>query len=39
MEVDGKNNEIREKLNIDEIESNPVNNVFLNPKEFDESSK
>ena len=32
-------NEIGEELNIDEFDSNLVNNVITKPKEFDESSR
>ena len=39
MAAEKENNEIREKLNIDEIESNLVNNIIPKPKEFGESSR
>jgi len=39
MPLDEENNEIGEELNIDEIESNLVNNVVLKSEEWDKSSR
>jgi len=39
MVVDDENNEIEEELNIDGVESNPINNVILKTKEYGKSSR
>ena len=39
MVFDDETNEIGEELNVDQIESNLVNNVVLKPEEFGEPQK